>query len=121
MASKGYIEALLARFPAEQKRDLQLAFQHVLEDFRLGRPEDSQRATNLQAYYFETTTPPTPHAEFEIVHGLGRPPYLLVPVLSLQDVVARVVPVRVTRAADSCRIDRSRSAAEAPIAVLVEA
>lgn len=120
MASLGYIESLLAGLPADQKRNLRWAFQHVLQDFRLGRPEADSRAENVQAYYFAGTTHATPNTEFSLEHGLGRAPYLLVPVLSLQDVNAQIVPLTVTRAADSRRIYLSSSVASAPFTVLVE-
>ena len=121
MAAIGYVKALLAGFPAEQKRALEQAFEEVLNNLRLGRPEHEERAENLQLYYYEGTTAAVANTEFTIAHGLGRAPYTLIPVLSLQDVNSQIVPLKVTRAADATRIYLSSSETNAVVKVAVEA
>lgn len=121
MARAGYIEQLLAGLPSDHKRVLKLAFEYVLDNLRHGRPDDGSRAENGQAYFFEGTTPGVANTEFSIAHGLGSAPYLLIPVLPLDVVNARIVPLKVTRAADSERIYLSSSEINAYFRVMVEA
>jgi hypothetical protein len=120
MAQPSYIEALLGGLDAGVKRALKLVFEYVLTNLRFGRPEERQRAENIQAYYYSATTAATANQEFAIAHALGRAPYLVLPVLSLQDVGAKLVPLTVTKAADESHVYLSSSVTNAPITVLVE-
>lgn len=120
MANAPYVETLLAGLPAEVKKALKQAFDYVLVNLRLGRCAPGTRAENLQIYAVEGRTHATPETEFSIAHGLGRAPYLLVPVLALDTENAELVPLRVTRAADAARIYLASSVADAPIRVLIE-
>jgi len=120
MASNAYISTLLGGLKSDLKRALEGAFDYVLTNQRFGRCAPGTRAENFQLYGLEGTTHATPNAEFSVPHGLGRPPYLLIPILALDNVNAEIVPLRVTRAADAQRVYLASSVASAPFRVLVE-
>ena len=121
MARASYVKALLAGLPDDHKRALSGAFEYLLDNLRWGRPEHAERAENGQQYYFEAATASVANGEFQIVHGLAAPPYLLVPVLPLDVEGAEIVPLQVTRPADAERIYLSSPVPNAVIRVLVEA
>jgi hypothetical protein len=121
MARTSYITALLAGMPTDQKKALKGAFDYVLDNLRLGRPEHKQRAENGQQYYFEAITAPVADQEFTIPHGLAAAPYILIPVLALDAPGSELVPLAVTREADAERIYLSSPIANAVIRVMVEA
>ena len=120
MALPGYVETLLGGMEAGLRRSLRLIFDYVLANLTFGPPDDQTRARNFQCYYYTTTTPAVAETEFTIAHGLGTTPYLLLPVLNLQTVGAKVVPLTVTRAPDATRVYLSSTVASAPICVLME-
>lgn len=120
MAQASYITQLLAGFPADQRKALQLAFEYVLTNLRLGQPDPSTRAENLQLYYFPGQTPAVANTEFTIVHGLASVPYNMIAVLPPRIVGAQMVPLIVTRAADKNRIYLSSSMTNAPIMIALE-
>lgn len=120
MAAPGYVRSLLGGVPADLRRVLGEIFEFVLGNLRLGRPEHQTRSENFQLYFLEATTPSTANTEFTIAHGLGRAPYLLLPVLPLNAVGAQIVPLTVTRAADAHRLYLKSSVVDAPITILVE-
>lgn len=121
MATPEYVIAQLGGIPADLKRVFGDVFRYVLGNLRFGRPSNQTRAENVQAYFLTGTTPSVADTEFSIAHGLGTAPYLLLPVLDLQAVNARLVPLTVTRAADASRVYLSSSETDAPVTVLVEA
>ena len=120
MAQASYINQLLAAFPADERKSLQLAFEYVLTNLRLGQPNPASRAENLQLYYFDGVTHATPNTEFSITHGMSAIPYNMVQVLPLRIVGAQIVPLRVTRVADKNRIYLASSVASAPFMVALE-
>jgi hypothetical protein len=120
MAQPSFIHALNGSLPQDIKRSQQQVWDYALANLRFGQPEAEERSENLQAYYYAATTPAVANTEFSIPHSLGRAPYLLIPVLPLNDVNAQIVPLTVSRAADSARIYLKSSATSAPIRVLVE-
>jgi hypothetical protein len=117
VASKGYVEAILNSLPADERKALALAFGHVLDDWQLGT---GQKAQNARWYRYDATTSATPDEEFSIVHGLGRPPATLIPVLDIGVVNAKTVRLQVTRAADSQRVYLSSPEVSAAITVYLE-
>lgn len=119
MARATYIETLFGSLDAPIRRALKQAFTYLLDNLRFGRPEHSGRAENLQAYFFSGTTPSTANEEFSIIHGLGRAPYLAIPVLPL-DAGATFVRLHVPRAPDGNRIYLTSPETNAPITILVE-
>ena len=120
MASPGAIQTYVGGLDSTLRKVLINVFDYVLPNLRWGRPAHQQRAENLQAYYLEATTPGVADTEFSIAHGLASAPYLLIPVLHLQDVGAKLVPLTVTRAADTSRVYLSSSVTNAPVFILVE-
>lgn len=120
MATPGYIESLVGGLEPPLRAALIRIFDYVLRNLRLGPVTNSVRSENLAAYYFTTTTPAVANTEFSIAHGLGRVPYVLIPVAGLDAVNSAIVPLVVTRAADASRIYLSSSSTSAAIAILVE-
>lgn len=121
MADQGYVEALLAGLEdGGQRRVFSAIFKYVLKSIRFGRAEDEMPSTNLGGGFFAATTPGVANTEFSIVHSFGHPPYLLIPVLPLDQVGATIVPLRVERAADNNRIYLSSSETDQPIIVFLE-
>lgn len=121
MANPDYIIAQLGGLDPGTKKTLGDVFRYVLGNLRIGRPANQTRTENTQLYYLTGTTASVANTEFSIPHGLGSAPYVLLPVLDLQAVNARVVPLTVTRAADAVRVYLSSSETNAPITVAVEA
>lgn len=119
MADIGYIKAELAAFKGDEKNALQNAFTYLLNNLSFGAVEHQTRATNFQAYYLESTTPASSNTEFSIAHGLGQTPSLLFPVLALNQVGAKLVPLEIARAADEKRVYLKSSSTSAAFAVLV--
>ncbi len=120
MADIGYIKSLLGGIKdADTKRVLGQVFDHVLGNLRLGVPDHQARATNLQAY-FEQSTTASDTSEFSFAHGLGQTPHLAIPVLDLSQAGARIVPLEVTRAADGMRVYLKSTSTSAPMMVLIE-
>jgi len=120
MASPPYVESLLGPLGTEQRQVFKRVFDYVLSNLRLGPPAHQVRSDNHQLYYLESTTHATANTEFSILHGLGRTPYVAIPVLPLDAVGAKLVPLTVTRAADASRLYLSSSSTSAAVWLLVE-
>lgn len=120
MADSGYVEAILGGIAADVRRSVAGAFDYVLANLRLGPFDAGTRSQNFQWYWLSGTTSSNANTEFSIAHGLGRTPYLVLPVLPLDQVNAQLVPLTVTRAADANRIYLSSSSTSAAVALLVE-
>jgi hypothetical protein len=101
MASKGYVASILNQLPSDQKKALQPAFDHVLDDFVLG---SATKAANFRWVQLESTTAATANEEFSIAHGLGVVPTWMIPALRLDRVNSQLVPLTVSRAPDEMRI-----------------
>lgn len=119
MASVGFVESLLGGVAADTKRVLLEAFRYVLPNGRFGPVEHQTKSESFQAYMLLSTTA-TSTGEFSILHGMGRAPYLVVPVIPLDQSGARLVPLEVSRVADSQRIYFKSTSTSAPFAVLAE-
>ena len=121
MADQGYVESLLASMPDNDLRKMFGAvFRYVLKDVRFGRAESGEASKNFGGGFFTATTPATPNEEFSVAHSFGRPPYLLIPVLPLDQVGATIIPLRVERAADSAKVYLSSSESDQPIYIYLE-
>ena len=120
MAVSGYVESLLGGLTPDVKRVLTEAFRYVLPNGRFGPVAHQSKSENFLAYYVNSTTGSTANEEFSIVHGLGRTPYLCVPVLSLESSASQWIPLFVTRPADSQRIYFRSSSTSAAFTVLIE-
>lgn len=121
MASIGFVESLIGGLAADVKRPLLEAFRYILPNARFGPVEHQAKAESFQGYYLSSTSA-TSTSEFSVVHGLGRTPYLCVPVLPLDLVGARTIPLTVTRAADGSRVYLKTEAGStsAPFSIYVE-
>jgi hypothetical protein len=120
MASKGFVASLLNTLPAEIKRVLVPAFDHVLDNLRLGLRDATGRAENFQGYRFDLTTSSVAGTEVSVEHGLGQPPYMLIPILPLDSSGGQVVRLTCSRPADDRRFYVKSSDTGAPISVYVE-
>lgn len=121
MANPEYVQSQLGGVESGLRRALMDVFRYVLGNLRIGRPSTQTRSENLQAYFLSGRTAGIANEEFSIPHGLNSAPYLLVPVLDLQATNAELVPLKVTKAADTARVYLSSSAVDTPFTVLVEA
>ncbi len=119
MATIGYVDSLLQSVPADLRRVLQQVFRYVVPNLRFGPVEDRAKSENFQAYYYTSQTAAST-GEFSIQHGLAKVPYLAVPVLPLDVVGARTVPLEVTRVADAQRIYLKSTSTSAAFSLLVE-
>lgn len=119
MATTGLINSLLQSLPADSRRVLQQVFTYLVPNIRFGPVADRTKSENFQAYYFSATTDAST-GEFSIQHGMSRIPYLAIPVLPLDVVGARTVPLEVTRAADNQRVYLKSSSTSAAFSILVE-
>jgi hypothetical protein len=121
MAVPAFIESLLGGVEANLKRVLTEAFRYALPNGRFGPVENQTKSESFSAYYQESTTP-SDTSEFSIVHGMGRLPYLAVPVLRIDSSGAMLPVLRVTRPADGQRVYLKCDAGSTsmPFALLVE-
>ncbi len=85
-------------------RVLKAAFKYILRDIRVGRVIVGKASTNLSGGFFSGKTPSSANQEFAIAHTFGSPPYLLLPVLPLDQVGASMVRLTVSRAADASNV-----------------
>lgn len=120
MANASYVESLLGGLD----RDLRAAFKrvhdYILANLRFGPAAHQTRAVNFQSYYLTSTTPTTANEEFSVAHGLGRAPYILIPVLPLNEVGSATVNLQVTRAADASRVYLRSPSTNVPVWMMVE-
>lgn len=93
---------------------------YLIPNGRFGPISHQTKSENFQAYYVLSTTASTANDEFSVTHGLGRTPYLIVPVLPLDQVGAKTVRLQVSRAADGQRVYLKSPEVSAPIALLIE-
>lgn len=102
-ASVGYLKALFGTLPSDIRKVFDQMAEHLLNNFQFGPVEHQRRATNFQSYYVNSTTP-TSTGEFSIQHGLGKVPYLAIPVLDLSAVHSKWPLLEVSRAPDESRL-----------------
>jgi hypothetical protein len=119
MANPSYLKSLYGGVDPVLRRALGLTWDYILGNLRFGQPEDQTRSENFQAYFYSVTTPAVANTEFTIAHGLGRAPYLLIPVLAL-DVNAQLVRLTVSRAPDAARVYLKSPDTNAPVTILLE-
>ncbi len=119
MASLSGVEAELNRLPGDIRQPLRNAFTETLKRLRFGRGS-GQASENFAAGFLTGTTPSTPGDEFSLTHNFGVAPYLLIPVLPLDVVGSRLVPLTVSQAPDARRVYLTSTIAGAPITVYVE-
>ena len=120
MSQSGLAESLLGGVQADLKKVLTELVRYLVPNSKFGPPDHQTKSENFQAYYVESTTAASSNVEFSIVHGMGRIPYLAVPVLRLDDTTAQFVPLQVTRAADVNRVYVKSTSTSAVITLLLE-
>lgn len=109
---------------------LKSIFRYFLTNILFGRATGSTqsaastsvKATNLGGGYIRGTTPVSVNTEFAIPHNLGQghTPYLLIPVLPLDQVNAGIVRLVVSRAADASNVYLTSPDANQPFFAYVE-
>ena len=120
MANIGYIRSLLIGIQDQTaRRILTLAFEHVLGNLREGAPAHQTRSENFQRYW-ENSTTASDTSEFSFAHGLVTTPKYAIPVLELDRVGAKIVPLEVSRIADNRRVYLKSTSTNSPILLLVE-
>lgn len=122
MADIGYIRSLLIGIKDEDtRRILTTAFEHVLGNLREGAPKHQTRSENFQRYWERSTTA-SDTSEFSVAHGLVAAPKYAIPVLDLNQAGAKIVPLEVSRVADTRRIylKTTTGSTNAPILLLIE-
>lgn len=120
MAVEGYVKALLGGVDATLKRVLQEAFRYVVENGRFGPPEHQTKSESFLAYYVESTTPSTANTEFSIQHGMGKTPYLAIPLIPLGSSGYELRNFVVTRPADNQRVYFRTGATNTKVFFLLE-
>lgn len=121
MSVPGFVESLLGGLDADVKRVLTEVARYILPNGRFGPVTHQTKAENFNAFYLVSTTA-SDTAEFSVVHGLGRTPYLAIPVLPVESSGILLPVLRVTRPADGQRVYLKADAGStnAPFALLVE-
>lgn len=102
MALPAFAEALFGGLESATKRVLTEFVRYALPNGRFGPIEHQTKSESFQAYYVISTTA-SDTGEFSVVHGMGRAPYLTVPVMPLDSTGVMLPVLRVTRAADNQR------------------
>lgn len=121
MAQIGFVTSLLGGLDAGLKRALTEIFQYILPNNRFGPVAHQTKSESFQAFYVNSTTAAST-SEFSILHGIGRTPYVAVPVIPLDQVGAKTVLLTVSRAADAQRVYLKADAGStnAPFSLLLE-
>lgn len=104
MSVTGYVESLVGGLQPELKKALTEIFRYVLPNGRFGPVSHQTKTENFTAVYVTSTTPSTANTDFSIVHGMGRTPYAVIPVLPLDVVGGSIVRLQVPQAADAMRV-----------------
>jgi hypothetical protein len=104
MADSSTVTTYLNGLDEPEKRILTSVFDYVLKDIRFGRGTDQEASKNFGGGFFKAKTPSVANTEFTVAHTFGRTPYLVIPVLPLDQVNAKIVRLEVTKAADTNRI-----------------
>lgn len=120
MADLGYLKGLIRGIPdAKTRVVMEQVVTHIVENLRFGVPDHQSRAENFQLYFQESTTAPST-SEASFTHGLTSAPKLAIPVLDLQQPGSQLVPLEVTRVADTRRVYLKSTSTSARFMVLIE-
>lgn len=121
MADIGYLRSLAKAIPdpTTQKAVLQIV-EHLGGTLAFGAVDPmKKKATNFQMFHQPSTTAAST-GEFTIAHGMDTVPQIAIPVLDLSQVGAKIVPLEVTRVADSRRLYLKSTSTGAVFSLLVE-
>lgn len=121
MSDIGYLRALTKSIPDPATRNAVLQIvEHLSGTLVFGAIDpDKRKATNFQMFHQPSTTGPST-SEFTIAHGMDVVPKIAIPVLDLSQPGAKIVPIEVSRAADSRRIYLKSTSTGALVSWLVE-
>lgn len=108
MAAEGGLITLIGGLEDRTKKALTELIRAGFGLLRFG-PLETAKAENFLGYKLTSTTASST-GEFSVLHNMGTRPYLLMPVVDLSVIGAGVVPLEVTRAADTRRIYLKTSA-----------
>lgn len=114
------MSTLLGALSGDVKRVLTEIFNYVLPNTRFGPISHQDKSESFQAYWLESTTPAASTTEGSIVHGMGRAPYLAVLGVRLDSTGGQMIPLTISRKADSQRIYYRSTSTSAPFAILAE-
>ena len=121
MADFGAVETLLNGLSSNQDKYIhQQVWKRVMPDQRFGRAIAGEAAKNMGGGYFAATTPSVANTEFIVPHSFGRPPYLLIPILPLDQLNARIVELKNTRLPDALNVYLSSPVTSATIFFYLE-
>lgn len=129
MANPGTIDTMISSIPDQKIQvALKAIFRYFVSNILFGRATGSTqsatstsvRATNLGGGFIQGTTSAVANREFALPHNLGHPPYLLIPVLPLDQVNAGMVRLVVSRAADASNVYLKSADTSQPFFVYVE-
>lgn len=105
MAAFGNVEAMLTGITDDVvQRIMKAVFRYTLKDIRFGQAVAGAAAANLGGGFFSAKTPSAANQEFAVPHSFGRAPYLLIPVMPLNQVGAACVRLTNSRVADATNV-----------------
>jgi hypothetical protein len=118
MASRGYLHALLGPLPDRERRTLRPVLDHALTTLSIGAT--TGKSANFSWVIRTGTTNSTSGDEFSIEHGLGQAPTWVLPVLDVASTGSALVPLTVSRAADSRRLYFTSTSTNVAFTIVVE-
>ena len=123
MADAGHLIGLCAGIPDPTTRRIVTEIVEQLVGPKggatFGDPDHQRKATNFRSHFLVSTTAAST-GEFSIRHGLATAPTMAIQVIDLGQPNAQMVPLHVTRAADSQRIYLKSGSTGALFSLLVE-
>src|SRR3990167_2480475 len=120
VAAPGGLQSLIGGLGEKTKKALNELLIAWVPNSRFGPVAHQKKSENFQAYYVSSTTSSTADEEFSVLHGLGRAPYLIGPLVPVDSRGGRTVRLRVTRAADAQRVYLASPETSAQVTLLVE-
>ncbi len=122
MADVGAMRAMVKGIPDPTTREIMTRLVEYLgANLTVGAVDPTnKKATNFQMYHQASTTAANSTSEFSIVHGMDRTPNTAILTLDLSQPGAKIVPLEVSKAADSRRIYLRSGSTSALFSLLVE-
>src|SRR5688572_18902544 len=120
MASKGYVNSLLNQLPADLRRVLSFALEHIVDTTQIGGISHQEKAANFKWIRLDSTTASVANEEFSIAHGAGQMPLYVLPLMPLDSSGVWFPRLKTTRPADASRIYLSSPDTGAQFTVLME-
>ena len=122
MADVGAMRAIVKGIPDPATREIMVRLVEYLgPNLTIGAVDPmNKKATNFQMYHQASTTAAASTSGFTIAHGMDRTPQVAILTLDLSQPGAKIVPLEVTRSADSRRIYLRSDSTSALFSLLVE-